>query len=214
MKILSVLFVILLFLFANQAEINAEWKQSSKGWWYSENSYYSIGWRFIDGKWYNFDNLGCMRTGWVKDGTLSYYMGSDGSMKTGFQFIDGITYKFGNSGKLIGKFIGMSRISDNGKEIKTFLWENGDKYEGEWSNNQINGQGKLIYINGNTYEGNFKDGMKNGQGIFIWKNGDKYEGQWSMDKMNGQGTYKFTNGNIINGIWKDNNCIKRIGGKL
>ena len=35
----------------------------------------------------------------------------------------------------------------------------GDKYEGEFKNGQLNGKGTLILSNGDEYVGDFKDGM-------------------------------------------------------
>jgi hypothetical protein len=54
-------------------------------------------------------------------------------------------------------------------------YENGDRYEGEWSNNKKHGRGRLriwrvgicYYANGNVYEGELKNDMKDGQGLFI-----------------------------------------------
>ena len=33
------------------------------------------------------------------------------------------------------------------------VWKNGDRYEGEWSNDELSGQGVLTYKNGDCYEG-------------------------------------------------------------
>lgn len=55
---------------------SAEWKQDSNGWWNTEGSSWSIGWREIDGKWYYFKQDGYMAHDTVIDG---YELGSDGS---------------------------------------------------------------------------------------------------------------------------------------
>jgi hypothetical protein len=58
-------------------------------------------------------------------------------------------------------------------------------YIGEFTNNQINGKGKLKYRNGFTYIGNFENGMKNGYGLYFnrkfhfigdWENNEFKEG--------------------------------------
>jgi len=41
---------------------SAEWKQDSNGWWNTEGSSYSVGWKQIDSKWYYFNNNGYMVT--------------------------------------------------------------------------------------------------------------------------------------------------------
>ena len=46
----------------------------------------------------------------------------------------------------------------------TYIWENGDKYVGEWKNDKYHGQG-----------------------TFTWENGDKYVGEWKNNKRHGKG---------------------------
>ena len=40
----------------------------------------------------------------------------------------------------------------------------------------------VIYDNGDKYLGDYKDDKKHGKGIFTLPNGDKYEGDWKDDK--------------------------------
>lgn len=56
---------------------SAEWKQDSKGWWYSEGSSYPrSSWKQVDGKWYYFDFNGyIIQNAWMWDG---YYLNSNG----------------------------------------------------------------------------------------------------------------------------------------
>ena len=39
------------------------------------------------------------------------------------------------------------------------------KYEGEYVNNKMEGNGKYIFENDNYYEGQFMNGLKHGKGI-------------------------------------------------
>ncbi|UJR34845.1 hypothetical protein I4U23_027626 [Adineta vaga] len=111
--------------------------------------------------------------------------------------------------------------------IGTYLYTNGEKYQGEWFNDQTNGKGTSIFPNGNRYEGDEKNGKRHEYGVCYWANGEKYEGTWSNDKMNGkgkyswpekniqyegsfkndkkhgQGTLKYANGRIKQGIWEN-----------
>ena len=64
----------------NPIGASAEWKQDSNGWWNTEGSSWSVGWKCIDGKWYYFGQDGYMKTGWIKYDVKSYYLNSDGSM--------------------------------------------------------------------------------------------------------------------------------------
>ena len=51
-----------------------------------------------------------------------------------------------------------------------YKYENGDRYEGSFSDNLPNGKGTMTYANGNLYEGNWTGGKKHGMG--------KYTDQW------------------------------------
>jgi len=42
----------------------------------------------------------------------------------------------------------------------------------------MSGSGTFIYSNGDVYEGEFEDGNLNGYGIKIFKNGGRQEGIW------------------------------------
>lgn len=60
----------------NPTGVNAEWKQDSTGWWYTEGTSCSVGWKEIYGKWYYFGQDGYM----VHDTTIDgYTLGSDGA---------------------------------------------------------------------------------------------------------------------------------------
>ncbi len=94
----------------------------------------------------------------------------------------------------------------NGKKQGTgkYVWNNGAIYEGEFSDNNINGKGKLTIPDKGTYEGNFINGKKDGQGTITFSNGDIYTGEWKEDKMSGQGQYTFANGDTYEGSFLEN----------
>ena len=52
---------------------------------------------------------------------------------------------------------------------------NGNKYVGEWKDDEQNGQGTLTYTNGDKYVGEFKDNKYDGQGIIYSANGNVKE---------------------------------------
>jgi hypothetical protein len=79
---------------------SAAWKQNSKGWWNTEGSSYSVGWRSISGSWYYFNSDGYMKTGWVNDGGTWYYLQSSGAMKTGWIYDGGTWYYLQPSGAM------------------------------------------------------------------------------------------------------------------
>ena len=68
------------------------------------------------------------------------------------------------------------------------LYNDGDKYEGEFKDDKKDGKG-IYYFNsqswnGAIYVGDFKNDNREGKGIFYYKNGDRYEGEYNNDKRN------------------------------
>ncbi|MCS6110969.1 hypothetical protein FDB55_01995 [Clostridium botulinum] len=79
-KLLSALLVFCGLAILNPVQANAAWKQNNTGWWYTQDSSYSIGWEQINGKWYYFDSNGYMKIGWIYDNGQWYYCWSNGQM--------------------------------------------------------------------------------------------------------------------------------------
>ena len=59
----------------HEIEVNAEWKQDSNGWWYSENNSWYTRWQHINNQWYYFGQDGYMAHDTIID---SYYLNGDG----------------------------------------------------------------------------------------------------------------------------------------
>ena len=77
---------------------------------------------------------------------------------------------------------------------------NGDKYSGNWSADQMQGQGELFAQNGDRYCGYFKNGMKHDFGVMNYANGDKYEGSWQQNLISGADvSYIYANGDRFKG---------------
>ena len=66
---------------------------------------------------------------------------------------------------------------DNG--FGTWVYSNGDKYEGTWVNQKMHGQGTYYYKNGDVYKGGFKNNKLEGTATFISHSGDKYVGDYT-----------------------------------
>ena len=88
---------------------SAAWKQDSNGWWNTEGSSYSTGWKQIDGSWYYFASNGYMQTGWVNDNGSWYYLNNSGTMKTGWINDNNSWYFLNSSGVMQTGW-----INDNG----------------------------------------------------------------------------------------------------
>ena len=77
----------------------------------------------------------------------------------------------------------------------------------------MEGQGQIDFFEeGQRYEGSFSDNKINGKGIYKWKNGDVYIGDMKNGKMHGFGKYDYSDGKIYEGEFF--NDIKQGKGKM
>eukprot|EP01114_Cavostelium_apophysatum_P014979 TRINITY_DN3999_c0_g2_i2.p1 TRINITY_DN3999_c0_g2~~TRINITY_DN3999_c0_g2_i2.p1 ORF type:complete len:442 (-),score=85.91 TRINITY_DN3999_c0_g2_i2:582-1907(-) len=75
--------------------------------------------------------------------------------------------------------------------MSSFIFKNGNVYEGEWLDGLRHGYGRMLYMtNTNTldsfvesFEGDWKKGKKHGTGIYVWSNGDIYEGRTTEARL-------------------------------
>ena len=70
-----------------------------------------------------------------------------------------------------------------------YHYSDGERYEGEFKDDNFNGYGIKYKNNGDIFKSEFKDGIANGYGIFYFKNGDKYEGQFKNGLNYGYGIF-------------------------
>lgn len=94
----------------------------------------------------------------------------------------------------------------NGKKsgygVMTYV--NGDTYAGNWSNDVRSGTGSYTYTDGNTFKGEWKNDKRNGAGVFTYKSGDVYEGNYEDNLRVGEGKYTWTTGDVYEGEWLNN----------
>lgn len=83
----------------------------------------------------------------------------------------------------------------------TAVYENGDRYEGEWQGGIRTGIGSLTYANEDVYEGMWKFGKPEGTGTQTFANGDHYAGDWQKGKYHGRGTLNYADGSFYDGQW-------------
>ena len=98
----------------------------------------------------------------------------------------------------------------NGKQDGrgTYTWAGGDKYEGDWKNGNRTGQGTYTWANGDKYEGDWKNSERTGKGAFTWADGRKYVGDFVDGTLEGEGIYTLLNGDIYEGKFENNNFVK------
>jgi len=80
---------------------------------------------------------------------------------------------------------GIIRLAGSRKGTVTST--DGDKYVGQFKNNQRNGKGTLTFANGDKYVGQFKNNEYSGKGTYTYSNGEQYVGEWKDDLKNGKG---------------------------
>lgn len=108
-----------------------------------------------------------------------------------------------------------------------FVWENGDRYEGEWKNDQITGYGTLSFADGVIFKGTFLKGKLNKGSItipqgdgrtairsvwdgelqqactLIWPDGTRLDGRAGKSGFSGEVTVAYANGDSYVGTLKD-----------
>ena len=75
-KVIASVLIVASVLAFNPIGASAEWKQDNTGWWYTEGSSYTTGWKLFDGNWYYFNSDGYMAHDTTIDGCK---LGSDGA---------------------------------------------------------------------------------------------------------------------------------------
>jgi hypothetical protein len=170
---------------------------------------------------YSFSNGDVYRGNWIsgkRSGYGEHYYNNGDVYKGDFEnslFSGKGTYYFANGDIDISNYIegkSTSRISytwgnqrpqgcisgncQNGFGKKGYL--NGI-YEGNFSNGQWKGRGKMTYPNGSVYEGEYNGFNREGYGVYIWASGKKYEGNWVSDNIEGEGTFYYLDGSHYTG---------------
>jgi hypothetical protein len=76
-------------------------------------------------------------------------------------------------------------------------------YDGEWLGDKFDGIGKRIFLDGSQYVGQFNKNERHGYGIMRWKDGAQYIGEFKKDLFSGKG-YTVYQDNRLNtsGTWE------------
>lgn len=83
-----------------------------------------------------------------------------------------------------------------------YLFKDGTFYDGQWSNNKINGIGNLYFADGDLeYSGEWRNDEFNGWGTLFsqTENWKKYEGEFKNGVREGRGKMEFADGTIYDG---------------
>lgn len=81
----------------------------------------------------------------------------------------------------------------------TYIWATGQRYAGNWLDDQPEGQGEWTSAQGDRYVGAFNKGRREGQGRMVYADKTEYNGEWRNDVPAGAGVFKFLNGDVYEG---------------
>ena len=99
---------------------------------------------------------------------------------------------------------------DQGKPANgrgSMLFDNGNRYDGEYRDGKRNGCGTFDFANGRRYIGEFSDDLFSGRGVWMLENGDRYIGDFEFNRCNGEGVYIFADGTSQSGIWQQGRLV-------
>lgn len=109
----------------------------------------------------------------------------------------------------------------HGKGVR--VWSDGNRYEGEWEDDEMRGFGVLTGVWGGVYqvyEGEVEGNQRHGKGVCVYGNKDrvkftcvqgrhhdgrntcKYDGQWQNGQYHGEGVYTCADGRRYEGTWR------------
>jgi hypothetical protein len=94
------------------------------------------------------------------------------------------------------------------REWRELMWDNGDRYEGEWVGDLMHGRGSWVAANGERYEGEWRDGERHGRGLFTGLDGETYDGQWEDGVEHGRGLYADPEDGWILALWEDGDAVQ------
>ncbi|CAM9492702.1 unnamed protein product [Lampetra fluviatilis] len=111
------------------------------------------------------------------------------------------SYVFPNGDKYEGEY---SKSEDGVMErhgTGTHRTAGGSIYTGQWKHDKMEGTGRLVYLSGAVYQGSFHDNMYHGTGTYTWPSGVKYIGSFQHNKLKGEGMFTDTEGQEWTGMF-------------
>ena len=90
-----------------------------------------------------------------------------------------------------------------------YTYASGNKYVGQWENDQRNGRGEETFGDDATYIGEYRDDKCHGQGTNTKANGETYVGEFAHDLYHGQGTLTAADGTVLHAGEFEKDCPRR-----
>ena len=82
------------------------------------------------------------------------------------------------------------------------VYRGGDLYEGQFVNDEREGEGRCAFAMGTVYTGQWHQGARHGEGREVTPANDRYEGQWERGRMHGSGKLEYGSGAVYVGTWQ------------
>ena len=79
----------------------------------------------------------------------------------------------------------------------------GDRYVGEFKNDELNGTGTYLFSDGGVYFGQIRNGNFNGRGVYAFPSGAIYAGDFKDGDRHGEGIFRFRSGNVYYGRFRN-----------
>ena len=86
-----------------------------------------------------------------------------------------------------GIFVWMTAVSEDDDARKERA-----RYEGEYVNGKRHGNGRMVFPNGDIYHGQWTENQMHGEGTYVYKaSGDIYSGSFENGRKHGEGIYEY-----------------------
>jgi hypothetical protein len=96
--------------------------------------------------------------------------------------------------------------------VGSYIFANGNRYEGEFFSGEPFGQGTFIHTTGTVCEGYFFTRNFDGRGATCtYRNGDRYQGELRQGRPHGTGTMIKADGRTISGAFRDGQPVSFSG---
>mmetsp|Transcript_24281 Transcript_24281/g.38900 ORF Transcript_24281/g.38900 Transcript_24281/m.38900 type:complete len:218 (+) Transcript_24281:64-717(+) len=90
-----------------------------------------------------------------------------------------------------------------GPGVLVYNVDSGERYEGQFRSDCLDGDGKKLWPDGTVYEGQWKAGRKDGEGVLTETKARSYKGQWKDGKRHGIGTQTLDGESRYEGRWEN-----------